>query len=163
MNQIHAISRAMMDYYRGDAHQIQHYIKVHSFAKMIGEGEGLDAHTQFILEAAALVHDIGIKPAKEKYGSSRGPLQEQEGIAPARELLTKVGLAEKDIERICWLVGHHHTYEPVDGIDHRILLEADYLVNQHEGQKGEEAARAAIASFFCTRTGIDLCSVMFDL
>lgn len=163
MYQLNAISRAMMEFYRGDAHQIQHYIKVHSFARQIGEGEGLDARTQFVLEAAALVHDIGIKPAKEKYGSSRGPLQEQEGPAPARELLTKVGLHPDDIERICWLVGHHHTYEPVEGIDHRILLEADYLVNQHEGQKDKAAARAAIESFFRTKTGIDLCTVMFDL
>ena len=163
MNQINMISRAMMEYYRGDAHQIQHFIKVHSFARQIGEDEGLDAHTQFILESAALVHDIGIKPAKEKYGSSRGPLQEQEGIEPARKLLEEVGLEKADIERICWLVGHHHTYDPVDGIDHRILLEADYLVNQHEGQKGEEAARAAIESFFRTKTAIDLCTVMFGL
>ena len=68
-----------------------------------------------------------------------------------------------NLPAICWLVGHHHTYDPVDGIDHRILLEADYLVNQHEGQKGEEAARAAIESFFRTKTAIDLCTVMFGL
>ena len=163
MYQINAISRAMMEFYRGEPHQIQHYIKVHSFAKQIGEGEGLDAHTQFVLEAAALVHDIGIKPAKEKYGSGRGPLQEQEGPAPAKVLLEQIGLHPADIERICWLVGHHHTYDPVEGIDHRILLEADYLVNQHEGQKDKEAARAARESFFRTKTGIDLLNVMFDL
>ncbi len=163
MNVINTISRAMMEYYRGDAHQIQHFTKVHSFARQIGEGEGLDAHTQFIVEAAALVHDIGIKPAKEKYGSSRGPLQEQEGILPARKLLEEAGLEQPDIDRICWLVGHHHTYDPVEGIDHRILLEADYLVNQHESQKGEEAARTALESFFRTKTAIDLCTVMFGL
>ena len=36
------------------------------------------------------------------------------------------------MERISWLVAHHHTYTNVDGIDHRILLEADFLVNADE-------------------------------
>ena len=37
-----------------------------------------------------------------------------------------------DVERISWLVAHHHTYTDVDGQDHRILLEADFLVNAGE-------------------------------
>ena len=28
---------------------------------------------------------------------------------------------------------HHHTYSKVEGIDWRILLESDYLVNAYEG------------------------------
>lgn len=28
---------------------------------------------------------------------------------------------------------HHHTYSKVEGIDWRILLESDYLVNSYEG------------------------------
>ncbi|MBQ2691401.1 MAG: HD domain-containing protein [Clostridia bacterium] len=163
MNKTDKIYRLMMEFYRGDAHQIQHFVKVHSFAAIIGRGEGLSEREQFILEAAALVHDIGIKPAKEKYGSSRGPLQEQEGPEPAAKLLTEAGVDKEAVERICWLVAHHHTYEPVEGIDHRILLEADYLVNQHEGGRDKDAARSAVEGFFRTQTGTELCKVMFDL
>lgn len=70
---------AMMDYDKGDAKRIQHFLKVHQLARLIGHREQLDAQTQLILEVAALVHDIGIKPAEEKFGSCDGKLQEQEG------------------------------------------------------------------------------------
>ena len=54
----------MIRYYAGDPKRIQHFIKVYTFAKMIGEKEKLLAGEQFILETAAIVHDIGIKPAE---------------------------------------------------------------------------------------------------
>lgn len=71
----------MIQYYSGDPKRIQHFIKVHSFAKLIGEIEQLDSTTLQILEIAAIVHDIGIKVAEEKYGRCDGKLQEQEGPA----------------------------------------------------------------------------------
>lgn len=52
----------------------------------MGRMEGLDAATQFTLEAAAYVHDIGIKSALEQYGTDAGPYQEELGSAPAREM-----------------------------------------------------------------------------
>ena len=73
----------MISYNSGDPKRIQHLIKVHSFARLIGLSENLESDTQFILEAAAIVHDIGIKPAEEKYGYCNGKLQEQEGPEPA--------------------------------------------------------------------------------
>ena len=70
----------MTAFYRGDPARIQHFVKVHSFAAYIGRQEGLSDALQAVLEAAALVHDIGILPAEEKYGSCDGKLQEQEGV-----------------------------------------------------------------------------------
>ena len=58
----------MIRYYSKDAKRIQHFVKVHAFAKLIGEMEQLDEETMKILETAAYVHDIGIKPAESKYG-----------------------------------------------------------------------------------------------
>lgn len=55
---------AMIAYNNGDAKRIQHFIKVQALAKLIGEEEKLDAKTLYILEAAALTHDIGIRIAK---------------------------------------------------------------------------------------------------
>ena len=57
MNLLHELSLAMIKYYQGDPKRIQHFIKVHSFARLIGTMEKLDAKTLFILEAAALTHD----------------------------------------------------------------------------------------------------------
>ena len=44
----------MIELYSGDAKRIQHFCKVHSYAKLIGESENLDSRSLFILEAAAL-------------------------------------------------------------------------------------------------------------
>lgn len=59
------VTTAMIDYYKGDPKRIQHFLKVHAYAKLIGEQEGLDKKTLDILEVAALTHDIGIKISEE--------------------------------------------------------------------------------------------------
>lgn len=161
MNKIQELTQKMIAYYGGSPKYIQHFIKVHRFAQMIGLEEGLDEHTQFVLEAAALVHDIGIKPADEKYGSHNGKLQEQEGPAPAREMLTELGFETADTERICYLIAHHHTYTDVDGIDYRILLEADFLVNLYEDGLSMSAVEAALKNIFRTKAGTRICRTMF--
>ena len=122
----------MIQFYKNDPARIQHFVKVHAFARLMGQEEKLDGETLKTLEAAALVHDIGIKPAEEKYGSCGGKLQEQEGPAAAREMLERLGVEPGRIERVCYLVGHHHTYTEIQGMDYQILVEADFLVNLYE-------------------------------
>ena len=119
---------AMIDFYQGHPKQIQHLIKVHSFARVIGIDEGLSTQEQERLEVAAIVHDIGIKPAWEKYNSSNGKYQEELGPAEAIKLLNRLNYDEALIERVAYLVGHHHTYSEIDGLDYQILVEADFLV-----------------------------------
>ena len=145
---------AMIDYLKGNLHEVEHLLKVYGYAKAIGELEGLDARTQEILEIAAVVHDIGIPKAIEKYGSDAGPYQEELGPSEARRLLADIGCDEKLIERVCTLVGRHHTYTDVDGLDCRILLEADYLVNASFNHHSQKAILAARESFFRTEAGI---------
>lgn len=163
MNDINRLIGAMIDYYRGDARRIQHFIKVHSFARFIGEEEGLDAQTLLVLETAAVVHDIGIKEAEAKYGKSDGRLQELEGPPLARKMLSRLGCGPEVTERVCYLVGHHHTYTGVDGPDYRILLEADALVNIYEDGLSREAAETAYSRVFATAAGKRLCATMFAL
>ncbi len=154
---------AMIVHDGGVPRRIQHVIKVYQFAKMIGEQEGLDEETQYILETAAIVHDIGIRPALEKYGSSAGNLQEQEGPAIARQALSRLGYDESVIKRVCYLVGHHHTLREVDGMDYQILLEADFLVNLYEDGCDREAVRHTYETVFRTKTGKRICAVMFGI
>lgn len=85
----------MIQYYRNDPKRIQHFTKVHSYAKLIGELSGMRGEELLTLEAAAYVHDIGIKVAEEKYGSSNGRLQEQEGPAVAEDMLGRMHFDEK--------------------------------------------------------------------
>ena len=75
---INKLHMAMIELYHGDAKRIQHFCKVHSYAKLIAEMENVDAKTLFILETAALTHDIGIHLCEEKYGNCNGKLQEKE-------------------------------------------------------------------------------------
>ena len=94
----------MIEFDSGDPKRIQHFIKVHSFSKLIGEKEGLDAHTLYVLEAASILHDIGIRVSEEKYGFQNGKLQEQEGPAPAREICTSLGFKEEDMKEVAKII-----------------------------------------------------------
>lgn len=69
------VCQRMIAFDRGDAKRIQHFLKVHAYARLIAHGEKVDTKTQRIIELAALVHDIGIHPAEEKYGRCDGKLR----------------------------------------------------------------------------------------
>lgn len=145
----------------GSAQRIQHFLKVYELCRTIGLCEKLDARTQNTLEAAALVHDIGIRPSLSVYGDDAGPHQEELGPAEAQKMLGRLGYDPEMIFRVCWLVGHHHTYDPVDGIDHQILIEADFLVNLFENSRPAETVRSVYERIFRTETGRLLCRRMF--
>ena len=151
----------MIAYYDGDPKRIQHFTKVHSYASLIGIGEELDDASLFILEAAAYTHDIGIRVAEEKYGRCDGKLQEQEGPIIAQKMLSQLGFENYIVERICFLIGHHHTYENIDGLDYQILVEADFLVNLYEDDAGNRAIDKAYKRIFKTETGKKIFRLMF--
>ncbi len=153
----------MFRYEAGVPGRLQHLLKVHAFSKLIGEEEGLDEETLATLEAASIVHDIGIRPSMEKYGSGAGPLQEKEGAPAAYEMLTRLGYGEKRAERVSYLVGHHHTYSDIDGPDYQILVEADFLVNLYENGDGKEEALSVRERIFRTETGKRILNDMFEL
>ena len=162
--QLAQLMQAMIRYDGGDVPRIQHFVKVHDFAATIGVSENLDEETLFILEAAAILHDIGIHPAEAKYGNCNGKAQEELGPDKARKLLQEVGgFTDAQTERICWLIGHHHTYSNVTSADHRILLEADFLVNSFE----DHIAPNGIATFrekvFRSPSAIDLLNKMWNI
>ena len=164
MTPTQTLALAMIDYNNGDPKRIQHTNKVHAYASMIGRIEGLDEETLFILESAALVHDIGIRASEQKYGHQNGKLQEQEGPAVARDMLTRLGgYSERQIERICWLVGHHHTYHVCEDLDYQILIEADFIVNLYEDNESPHAIRAVRKNIFRTGSGTKMLETMFGI
>ena len=126
------IMQKMLEYPPNTPHDIRHLMKVWGFARTIGQLEGLDDETQRVLEIAAIVHDIACPLCREKYGHADGKHQEQEGGPLAREFLRDAGLTSEQLDRVVYLVAHHHTLTGVDGIDYQILLEADYIVNADE-------------------------------
>lgn len=166
MNKTDMLNRlflAMIRFDAGDPKRIQHFTKVHSYARLIAQSEDLDEETTFTLEAAAYVHDIGIHIAEEKYGYQNGKLQEQEGPAAARKLMEPLGFSEKTISRVEFLVGHHHTYKNIDSADYQILVEADFLVNMFEDDEDVKHVRAVRDKIFKTKTGTEIINAMWGL
>ncbi len=142
----------------GNARRIAHSVKVYGYARMLGLLAGLEEERQRVLELAAIYHDVGIRPALEKHGSAAGPLQEREGEPLARAFLTALGAPPAAVERVAFLVGHHHSYGAIDGDDFQMLVEADFLVNCEEGEF-EPAALAPIRHKYIKTTGAQ---AMFD-
>lgn len=151
----------MCAYEEGEVKRVNHFLKVYGFAKAIGEGEGLPPETQEVLETAAIVHDIGIKLSLEKHGSSAGPCQEKEGPPVAREMLAGLGYAPALIDRVCYLIAHHHTYGHIDGPDYQALVEADFLVNIFEGGMARPAIEEVRKNIFRTKTGLEMLDRLF--
>ena len=160
---ISKLTVAAITYDKGDAKRLQHFIKVHSFAELIGRMEGLDSRTLEILRTAAVLHDIGIHAAEEKYGNCSGKYQEIEGPAPAREILSRLTTDEELIDRVCFLIAHHHTYSGVNGSDWQILLEADFIVNAYEDALKADAIRHFRNNIFKTKSGLSLLNKIFAL
>lgn len=152
---------AMIEYYRGDARRINHFLKVYGFAKAIGAAEKLDNKTQEILEIAALTHDIGIKNSEAKYGSASGAYQQIEGPPEAEKLLRGLGADETVIGRVCWLIARHHTYQGIQDTDYQILVETDFLVNAYEDNLSKGAVRAFERKVFRTQTGKALLRALY--
>ena len=153
---ISEITKKMIDYSNGNRHDINHFMKVYTYAKIIGECEELDQTTQTILEIAAIVHDIACPLCREKYGTANGKYQEQEGPALVIEFLHDSGLPQTMVDRIAYLVGHHHTLHDINGLDYQILIEADYIVNADESQYSRENIENMLEQIFQTKTGSDI-------
>ena len=146
----------MIAFYQGNLHDINHFLKVWAFARTIGEQEGLDEQTQRTLELAAVVHDIACPACREKYGNANGKYQELESPPLVEKFFEGMPVERWMAERISWLVAHHHTYTNVEGLDYRILLEADFLVNAGEGGLSRAAIETMRQNVFRTETGIRL-------
>lgn len=134
-------------------HDISHFMKVYAYAKTIGECEGLAPEQQRVLEVAAIVHDIACPLCREKYGNTNGKRQEEEGMVLARTFLAQTGLTQEEVERIVFLVGHHHTFKGISGLDYQILVEADYLANAEESSYPPSNLDAAGKTLFKMATG----------
>ncbi len=140
------LMRAMIKYDGGDAPRIQHFVKVHDFARMIAIAEGMNQEDLFVLEAAAILHDVGIHVSEAKYGNCNGKHQEELGPDEARKVLSEVdGFTAAQIE------------------SHRILLEADFLVNSFEAHLAPEGIITFRDHVFRSESAIRMLNDMWGL
>lgn len=136
-------------------------------------GHALDIHQHAggsltVVEASAILHDIGIPRAREVHGSSSGRYQEIEGPPIAREMLTRHRFPPNQIDHICGIVANHHSDEDpriVTTVEFKILWDADWLVNfpgRHRDASAQEKT-LAIEEIFKTERGKELAREMFLL
>ena len=151
----------MIRHNRGDQKRIEHSLKVHNYARLLGQMEKLDTRTQLVLELTAVFHDIGIRVAEKKYGFSDGAKQETEGPPVARMMMEEIGTESDVIDRVCFIVSRHHTFSAIDGIDFQLLVEADFLVNAVEESVTEEGAEKFMQLNFRTDSGRLLLNQLF--
>ena len=163
MQNIPRLMEKMIAFSNGNIHDIDHFVRVWNYARTIGALEGLDADTQYVLEVAAIVHDIACPLCREKYGNTNGKRQEEEGAPMAAAFLEDSGMTAAQVERVSYLVGHHHTFAGIDGIDYQILIEADYIANATENGYSLNNVRNFAERMFKTAAGKRLLKSIFGV
>lgn len=114
-----------------DFRRINHALEVLKYAENIMEkGEKCDYE---VLIACALLHDVGIKRSEELHGYNNGKTQEEYGPPVAGALLNDMGFPPEKIEKVCLIIGNHHSPSRYDYAELKILKEADRIVNKMEG------------------------------
>ncbi len=160
---INMIIQKAIEYDKGDAKRINHFVKVYTYAKLIGELEGLDKNQQQILEIAAVLHDIGIHESERKYNSSAGSYQQIEGPPIAENILNSLNISQEIIKRVCYLISHHHTYTNITEDDYQILVEADFIVNIYEDDLSRKQIESIKEKIFRTKSGTEILCNIFNL
>ena len=117
---------------------IEHTLKVLKNAEDIMKGENIGEEEKEFISIIAILHDIGAVEAQKV----------------AKEILKKVGY-NKNIDRICFIIGNHHTPSKIDGLDFQIQWEADLLENLTvmDKEKEQEKIKKCIDENFKTNTG----------
>jgi len=152
----------MIEYFGNDILRINHALKVYGFASTICRSETANRDTIDIIEIAAVLHDIGIHVSEKKYKSSAGKYQEIEGPPIARKMLEKLEVKQEIIERVYFLIGNHHSYSKIEGLDFQILVEADFLVNIFEDELNNKMLASIREKYFKTMTGKMLLETIYD-
>jgi hypothetical protein len=143
-----------------DLKRINHALSVLKYAEKILAAQG---GNQTVVTAAAILHDIGIHQAEQKYSSSAGIYQEIEGPPIAKAILEKYQLDEKTIEHICKIIANHHSAKDIDTPEFRIIWDADWLVNLAEEfpDATKPQLQAIIEKIFKTEKGHRLAIKLF--
>ena len=120
---------------------------------MIAEEEQIGTKQREVIEAAALVHDIGIHAAEKKYRSAAGEYQEQEGPPIARAMLMALEFSPALTNRVKELVAHHHSRIGTLTLLDLHSVEADFLVNAYEGRAAQAEYQKISGQDFPDRNG----------
>lgn len=158
MNKENIISKMKSAFEKTIPSEINHALNVLANAEIIMDGEGINGRESYLISVTAILHDIGMINAKEKYGSTSGPYQEKEGPAAAKALLVGENLSDDEVERICYIIGNHHTPSKINGMDFQILWEADLLeaLKKFDKEASQDKLEDIINKNYKTKSGLEL-------
>jgi HD superfamily phosphodiesterase len=125
----------MKHFFKQDFKRIGHATKVARYAEQIAKEEKADLP---IVLTSAYLHDIGIKEAETRHGSTEAKYQEELGPPIARDILAKLGAAPELIDEVCDIVGHHHHPRAEETANFKAVYDADMIVNLEEKQQEAE-------------------------
>jgi len=147
-------------YFDVDEKRINHAKKVLKYAINLLKKEEADP---YIVIPAAILHDVGIKVAEEKYNSSAAKYQEQEGPAVAGRILVDVEYDDENIYEICAIIAHHHSPGKQESTNFKVLYDADWLVNLRDkvDTADKEKLAKAIEKIFLTDSGRSMAKELF--
>lgn len=150
----------MENYFGNDIKRISHAKEVMKYAEMLLKLEGGDSE---IVIPAAILHDVGIKIAEEKYNSSAGLYQEKEGPPIARKILEDMAVETSAIDEICEIIAHHHSPGKINTSNFKILYDADWLVNLKDevNIEDKEKLEKTINKLFLTDSGKELAGQIY--
>ena len=114
--EVNRVALKMKTVYHGDEVKIQHFVRVYTLAKTIGELEKLPEEEQENLELAAVVHDV----------------EGEDRIPTVRDILTGCGVEPDTAMRVCHIVENMDNYEHIASLDHQIFVEARSIVRFKE-------------------------------
>ena len=133
---VNRVALRMKQYYRSDMDKVQHFVRVYTLAKSIGELEHLSDEEQFDLELAAVVHNV-----------------EGDSIPVVRDILRECGVTEAAAMKVCHMVENTENYEHIGTLDHQILIEAKLIVDFKEQNTPEKEIIRKAEDIFLTNTG----------
>ena len=114
--EVNRVAMKMKTVLHGDAVKVQHFVRVYTLAKTIGELEKLTEEEQENLELAAVVHNI----------------EGEEKIPTVRDILNSCGVEPDTAMRVCHIVENMDNYEHISSLYHQIFIEARMIVEFKE-------------------------------
>ncbi len=154
---------AAIRYFSGDHKRIEHRLNVYGYTQLLIARKPMPKEVEETLGIAAILHDIGIKEAEEKYNYSDAKLQQELGPVIAEKLMSECSVDQKIALRVQEIIANHHNYGALQGLDFAILVEADFIVNASESRMKKEAIEAFIKKYFVTDTGKSLVMQIFGI
>lgn len=159
MNRVNEILLIALKFEKGHIRRTQHILKVHGLVKLMSDNLKIDHKEKELLEIASILHDIGIKPTKDKGIESSLENQLKEVKIILKELKEKYKISDEEEKRIFFLIENHHNYNKLDDLSHQILIEADLIINIFEKDKKNsndyfkfirtDIGKELFNSFFC--------------